>query len=807
MARKKTDNASERDLHPTALRTVNLEGEAPGHRLRSAQQAWEIAEQLDRDDSKRQKKRTRVFKCYNRFPPGEYSLLFKQGGNWQSNVGFGMMAFVVDNNLSSFFDMVTERVTAAEIITKHGNPRERADYSEHISLAFDEVLREWDGYLINVEQFTLDMLLYGKGIETWEDEEGCTSEHIPADDLLVSDDTKIDLSNWDVIVVKRRYTLIELFKKIRSQDAARQRGWNVEAVINAMRMQRETWRKKSLETYAKDIANGNITVAGHLKEKVPCYVVYIREFNDKVSKHIVLQEYAPIVNDRTKGGNPPQGFSVDDWKKKAIDEEGFLYTKPDYAEDIHEVFSIFMDCAGGGVWHHVPSLAEKIFVQCRQYDFVMNGIMDAVKMNMSLMLQAQTPDAAKKIKELVFGPYVFIPSEVPFIQQRLQLDTVGATQSVQFMMADMYRGIGEYRIQEKAKGGGQMTATERQLDAAESAKLTGTQLKRYNGQFSIYYRKLYKRLVNMNSQDRDYKYLKKFKECLEEYGVPKEAWAWDNIKSIKSNMLAGAGSPSYKLMAAEKTLAITNITPKDEGQRKAQEDAIAALHGRQNVSRYLSKMNPDPTWNERMALWENGVLSDVALNPTSAQVYPNDNHSYHISVHLADMEQTLTIVNDKMKQGNISESYAEQVAHKLLNQGGHVNAHLRFLQRDETKEDDLKNAAARLNVIQRAADKLAQQMQEMKNAKGEDFDVAKDPEIQKKIAMGQIEVDLKQKLANIKIGANAASHAQRQEIDKEKAANQMAIERAKGKQQIRQKRVEGAISAEQKAKTPTPKKK
>jgi hypothetical protein len=280
---------------------------------------------------------------------------------------------------------------------------------------------------------------------------------------------------------------------------------------------------------------------------------------------------------------------------------------------------------------------------------------------------------------------------------------------------------------------------------------------------------------------------------MKERGVPDEAWKWKNIRHVKSNMLAGAGSPSYKLMAAEKTLAITNITPKDEGQRKAQEDAVAALHGRTNVKRYLQPMNPDPTWNERMALWENGVLSDVALNPQSAQVFPNDNHMYHISVHLADMEQTLQVVGQRMQQGDISDSYAEQVGYKLVNQGGHVNAHMQFLQRDETKEEDFKNAAARLNQIQRAADKMAQQLQQMKAAKAENFDVSKDPEVQKKIAMGQIEVETKQKLSNIKIGANATSHAQKQEIAKDKAANDIAIQRAKAKEDLKKSRVQKIV--------------
>lgn len=790
----------ESDKDPSALRTVSEDGVAPGHRIKSANQAFEIADDLDRQDSKRRRKRGRIFKSYNRFPPTEYSTLFKDRPKDSSNVNFGMMAFIVDNNLSSFYDMVTERVVSADIKTKHGKPAEQLEWSEHISIAFDKVVREWDEYLFNVEQNLLDMLLYSKGIEMTEDTEGCMSEHISADDVLVAEDTKVSLCNWTEIVVKRSYTLLELYKKIKDSDTASHMGWNKEAVIKAMRLQRDSWSKKDDANFYKDIASGNITVGGHMKERVDTYIVFIREFNDKVSKYVVLQDYAPFLS-LTRGKKFMKPEVEEEWEKKEIDNQGFLYSKTDYADTIQDVFSVFMDCAGSGEWHRVPSLGEKIFVHCRQYDVVMNSIMDGIKMNMSLMLQASSPDASQKIKEIVFGPLTIIPSEVPFVQQRLALPVVEATQGVAFMMQDMRSGLGEYRVSERAKGGEAMTATQRQLDAAEAAKLTGTQLKRFNGQFTFYFRKLYERLVKLVDGEKDYEHCKKFKDYLSEMGVPDEAWEFDNIEKIESNMLTGAGSPSYKLMAAKETLAITNITPNGEGQRKAMEDALAALHGRSNVSRYMPQGKPDLTWNERIGHWENCLLADMSANPADVQVRPSDNHLYHVSVHLDTMDKTVLILDQKIKAGKITEAFAEQASFKLLNIGGHAMAHLKQIQKDELKEEQAKQYAARLNVIQRAADKISQNMTEMKNKKTAEFDPSKDPDIQKAIALSQIEIDTKQKLSNISIGAKAASHAQRMEIDDDKAANQIAINRAVEQDKIRT-RKKAEAKAEAKKTTP-----
>lgn len=773
------------DINPLSPRTVDEKGEAPDSRIRTAYQAWNICDDLEKSDAKRSKKRIRIFKAYNRFPPSEYSTLFKEGRSWESNVGFGMMAYVIDNSLSSYFDMVTERVLAADVKTKHGKPMERAEWSELISFAFDRLLREWDGYLLNIEQDLLDMLLFGKAIQMRESLDGWQWEHVPVEDILVPDSTKIGLCNFDVIAIKRRYQLHELYNKIKDKDSAESMGWNVEAVINAMRYQRTDWHKnRTHEEYIKDISEGNITLTSSLKEHVDVYILLVKEFNGKISKRMVLQDYTASVS-CTHGSNK------EETEKTAINKDGFLFSKTDFCDELQDILAMFTDCAGSGMWHKIPSLAEKIFVQCRQYDFAMNAVMDAVKVNMSLMLQASTQDATDKIKELVFGPYTIIPSDIPFVQQRFALPTMEATGAIQFMMGDMFRGIGEYRVQEKATGGEAMTATQSKLDAAESAKLTGTQLKRYNGYQTQYLRSTLKRVLNCKRGEEGYDAVERFKDYLTDNNVPKEAYKWENIDSVESNMLAGAGSPSYKLMAAEKTLGLTNVVPKDEGQAKALEDALAALHGRSNVRRYMTKPKQDPTWNERIIGFENEAFTSPIVNPINLAVHSEDNHVEHTRLHIEDMATTIALVNKKMEEGNLDEDFAKTAMQKLLNAGGHVNAHMQILAKDEGKQDMLKEFQQQLSIIQGAADKLSQQFQAMMAAKAESDDGAgleSDPEIRRKIALSQLEISTKQQLAQIKIGSIANSHAQRSEIAKEKASNDIAIQRAKEFDKIKTKR-------------------
>lgn len=788
------------DPNPDELRIPNEEGVVPDSRIKNAYQAWRICKDTEDADVKRAKKRSRIFRAYMRFPPSDYSTLFeaREGG---SNVGFGMMAYVVDNNHSSFYDMLTERVLAAEFRTKYGEPNERAVYSEALSEGFDMVLREWDDFLTNAEQHLLDMLLYSKGIEMWPDKEGCCTEHVSANDFLVPDGTRISGKNFDYCVVKKKYQLHEIWEMLEEAgEAAGQRGWNRQNVLSAMRHQREEWNKEyeTNEEYVHAIARGDVTLASNLKEYLDCYILFIREFKKKtISKFVVLKDYGPSFSlTRGKSRKKPK-----EEEKDTINKEGFMFVDTEYAECHDDVFVTFMDSAGIDMWHAQPSLAEKIFVQCRQYDFSMNAIMDAIRVNMSIMVQAANSDATEKIKQLVFGPLTIIPSDVPFVQQRIQTDTTSATQTLQFMMLDMFRGIGEYRINERAGGGEAVTATQNQNDTAESAKLSGTQLKRYNGQHSKYYRKFYAKMIALKKGERDYEIKEKFLKFLDERKVPHAAAEMKNIEYIKSNMLAGAGSPSYKLMAAEKTINLTNVAPKDKGQANAVQDALAALHGRDNVSRYFTVIEPDPTWNDQKAGWENEMLSNPLANPADVRVMPEDNHVRHTANHLADMERVIALVTENLKSGKITDSVAETAAFRLLNIGGHVMGHLDILSRDETKEQMVQLAHKKLQEIQQAAGQMANDMKAVKEQREKSFDPASDPDIAKKMALSQIEVDTANQLKDIKLNNTASKAAQQEQIKQEQHSNKLAMDRVATAEKIK---TDNALAVSKKRTKSTP---
>jgi hypothetical protein len=767
-----------------SLAALDENGNPPATRISNASHCWNIANNLRLANIGRENKRIRIFKAYKSFPPTGYSKLAEKRLPWQSDVNYGQLAFIVDNQKSSYYDVITERQACCTIKSKFGNEKERLVNSENIAIAFDQAIREWPGYLYNTEQDLEEMLLYGKGIGMWDSPLGWMPEHVYLSDLLFPDDIRIDFCNLEEFVRRVRLTPYELYKKIENRAAAEAMGWNVDAAIDAIRFHRAfSNNRKTREDFFRTISEAGFNWSLSVNQKIDLYEVYWREFDGKISKAIILQDYQPIsdyINSNIKGAGK---ISEDDVRS----QHGFMMLKIGLFNSWDEIMYMLTDSVGSGLFQDIKSQAESAFVACRQYDFTMNSLVDAVRLNSMLMIEGQGPDATKMLKQMEWLPISVMPDGAKFIQNRFQLPVAESMSFMQFFMGDMYRGMGQYRINAPTAGGKQRTKGEAELDAAESAKLSGTQIRRFNECQTLYFKQLYKRFVNAKSSDDGYEYVKKFYEVLEELGTPKEAAAWKNITSIRSNLINGAGSPSFKLITAEKLLQITAITPANEGQENAVKDAIAALSGRDNVARYRNTKPTKITDTARVIGFENAGMTDAFVNPQNFPVLPTDPHIEHAVGHLQDMMMQLQMNLQSVQQGQPELAELSKAVRSVKFKGGHIMAHVEYISKDQSKQDFLKQFMQGMNEAQAMADELQQvyvQMAEAEAQKSGQPNSEEDIKLQYLAAKSGIEIDTKKKLADISIGKASISHAQRTEQRKEQGITQLALQKAKARAEI-----------------------
>ena len=805
--------------------TINSNGVAPTSRVQTANDAFTICWNLRLDNAGRERKWGRIYKCYKGFPPTDYSQVASRQLSGMSNVPFRQMKFIVDNQKSSFVDMVMERNTAANIVTKIGNPTEKKEWSDIISVGFDRMLRVWPSYNYNVELDVEEMSLYGKGFEIAEDRDGWPTKSFHNSNVLIPDKTYADLTNLGELCIKRSYTPLEFWLKItggeedpvKAEQHATDMGWNFWACVDALRMFTTNYRNTYTNTeWLRDVASGNMNLSRLYTLRIELYELYIMEFNGSISKMLLLQNYGGLVLGYKENGR--KDLSEEEYR----DQTGFLYYKKDWVEKDgdgwEDIIAPMTDSTGSGIWHEIQGLAEAIFIQCRAYDIHMNRFMDAVDWNTRLMFKGGSAESTKKLKQMEWMPWMVLPQDVEPQQVSVNIPFNEILNGIQFYQADLYRGIGAYNIGQTTKGGKQRTKGEAELDAAESAKLQGTQIRRFNDNQTRWLKLLYKRMSRTTKGGNGYKWKQKFVDFMEENKVPKEAWKWENIENLESNMLAGSGSPSYKLMAAQQTVSLTGMTPINDGQANAIADAIAALNGRQNVNRYFQHTKVEIPDEQGIISMENIGMTDPKGNPANFRVYPDQNHIEHFKGHIQDAFVSMQEAQQALQSAgvnfqaptrgqeasNISEEAVELIkdiyACLMRFKGPHLVAHLGFIQKDPSKKQIAQQFGQQMQQLQRGVDELGSQLAQIEKAnqqqQGSDQNMSPEQvKLHALVAKESMQTDFLQKKENIKLAAMAQKAKLHETMAMERASTDLATKRAKAANDIQIHRAKASQNA------------
>jgi hypothetical protein len=769
--------------------TVDENGKVPDSRVPTSNDAFIICEQLRVDNAKREIKWSRIFRCYNLFPPNSYSKVAAAELQVASNVAFGQMKYRVDNKKSPFFDMVMQRNQAANIVTKKGNDDEKKRWSDLISTGWDMTLRRSPFYRYNTELTIQEMLLYGKGFEFADNMDGWPTTSLHNYNVLIPEDTYADLSNLGEICLKRSYTPIEFWRKIKNKEYAKQAGWNFWACVDAIRYFSGNYQYyKSLTEFMHAVDSQSTVLNRVYNLKINVYELYVMEYDGSITKTVTLQNYAPISTALTKDKKGDNAQIEEDYRS----ETGYLFVKQNYAEKWSDLITPFTCSAGSGFWHEIKGFAEGIYSQCRAHDIHMNKLMTALLINNTFMMEGGSPEATKTLKKMewTMGGLTILPSDTRPVQNRWEMPTTETMQVMQYYTSEMDRGTGTYQINAPTNKGGQRTAAEAQADVAESSKLQGTEVRGYNDSQSKWQNMLYKRMCNTTRGGEGYELFQFFKQYMTDNGVPKEAWQYENLESLESNLLGGAASPSFKLMAADKLIVYAGMTASSPGQENAIQDAIAACADRQNVARYRPVDHPQIPKEAWQIGMENAALTDPRCNPENVKVRPTDNHVEHFKGHFSDAMSIGKNVQAALQQQAIQPEDMMDAHKALLFHGGHMTVHLDLIKKDPTKKEITQQFDQAFGVLQKLTDEIGKNGQQAMEAKqkesqnGQTGDPSSDIKIQEAAALSGIRVDEAQKLSDIKIGGTSAKAAQQIQSGQEKTANSIAESRAKTDAQI-----------------------
>lgn len=754
------------------LPTLTKDGTPPKCRLGGAGDVFFVADLLRQDDWRRDVKRATVYKCYKRLPPTDYSQLAAKQIFNTSNVPWGMMTYRVNEQKSGYIDMVTDRSNAARINTKFGNAKERIEWSNFISNAWDMALWEWRSYFYNTDQTLEEMLLFGKGIELREEKACWYTRSYHNSQILVPDGIRANLDNLEEFAIKDRFKPVEFWNKFKNSKDNPNSPWNYDACVDALRwgIQYLDYRNLSNEDFLRRVTQGQINLTRFYNRFIDVFTVYVKEYDGSITKCMVLRDgYSQIAM--------AQKIKTED---EYLNKAGFLFCQQKYepAETgFDDIIYPFHGAAGSGKWHDITGYAEDIFPQCRQYDITQNKIVDAINFQTMVILKGGSADQSKKLAQMEWGRYMTLPQDVDFVQNRIEVPIRDSQAALQSIMGDMDRGMANYNMVQKQ---GNMTARQSELDFAQMGKLDGTQLRRYNLCQTNWQKGMFFKFITTKSGHKGYKSFQVFKEYLKLNKVPDEAWKPENIESVESNFLTVTGA--NKVIALEKVVDIAGSQSVNEGEYTAKQMLVSSLIGPESVEAILPNKPKDIPDQQRVIGFENDALTNPSANPENIQVQPTDNHVEHLRGHFSDAmyeaDQTLAFI----QQGFADAKSVANAAKSLMNKGGHMEAHLQFLEKDESKVELAKTIRRNMeSQLKPKADELlnaAKEMQEAEPNQGPQKS-KEELDLEYQAAKNALDLEYNQKKDNQKLATNAQKHAQKLELDKEKTAAQIGIERAK----------------------------
>lgn len=679
------------------LLTLDKSGKAPKTRITNHAGLYGLYQNLYLADEQSSKDRTRIMDMFDGAAPYDPVILKRMGQGYRANLNFGEAGADLEKALSAYNDLVTSVDRLVNVKTKFGDESQREEYGAIISEEFHRLLtKDWPSFYFKQQLLSYYFIAQGLAVAFFEDERNWQWNICPIGDFLIPRGTPATEDKVEIACVRRIYLTHELFKYIENEKAAKEAGWNVDAVKQAIRdatttMPVDTFNWEELQ---REIKSNDLYFAHVRSREVHVIHYYIREFDGS---------YSHAIGRRDGVGD-------------------FLFKKLHRFKSASEAFHIFTYGIGNGLYHSIRGLGYKIFPHIQMTNRLRCAMADGAMLQTSVLLQPNSAEDISKMTMAYSGPLSFLPPGLQVVQTQYPNLSLNVMPIVNEMAMVRQSNTGSYRTQMNAPTGNPRTATEIEAQVANEGVLSANSLNLFYVPWGRLLREQFRRLQRDTwiAGEQGSAEAKKFRQRLEERGVPwqavKEVYDVDPVRAI------GLGSPAARLTAFNEFM---QLLPRfDElGQVNAIRDRVAARVGYDQVDRYLPNPNVKnrvPT-DAKIAELENGAMQAGR----AVSVMPNENHSIHLQVHLGESAPMVQAVQN----GEVQDKQATMMFLTMMYE--HCNEHLVRISSDKTKQQEIGQFNQTMNLLREAVVNLQRDVQQ-------DIRAAAEAQQQQALASGQV---------------------------------------------------------------------
>ena len=666
------------------LETIDEDGKAPETRLADAASAREIFQKLIMADQLRNATRSKLRGLVDGNPPYNPAELRRNNQAFRTNVNFRESEAFLSLAMAAFYDVFAEVPTYANIRTGYGNDMDkREDWSKIITEEFDRLQKldkDFD-YIMQLSQ--REMVLVGDGPLIFEDATDWRCKAIMANDLLVPDGTKSNVSDWKVALVRTRMGVDDLFEKIQDEESAKATGWNVDYVRQRIRAAMpEPYRsgmQYDWEFFQRQLRSNDITFSARSEVVLMCHVFY-KEFDGKIS-HAIIDER---------------------------DSEGFMYRKLRRFSRWEQVIHPMYYDRGDGEHHGVKGLGIKMLQAMELKNRLRCSMVDSAFARTQILFRPLNANALSKTSVVQQGPYAILPPDYEVIQQNIA-GVLDAPMAVNADLENVLQGnLSQYRQSLSKPQGNPKTAFEVNVMVSQQSAIGKTQLSRYYNQLDSFFEERYKRASNPNlnpitKSDKD---AIEFQRRCKERGVPVQAMM--DIDFVEATRTVGQGSQFAKQQLLGSLLSLSGALP-EGGKINLLKDYIAAQVGQQMVDRYLPTQIQSSRIQDQAAL---AVLEHASLHQSNMPIVTDtQDHVIHIETHMAAANQAASSLQ--------SGGNPEEIMLFMQGIGQHVQNHLQRLSTDPARRQQVDGYAQNLQELGKTIEQLGQMLQQQQQGQAQ----------------------------------------------------------------------------------------
>jgi len=656
------------------LENLPESGSPPKKRIKSSDSLVSIADKYIEQDEDAAYLRARAQALVNGEAPYDAEELKSKGLTHVVNANFGEANAIMEAALAPYIELQNGVPRIANVIMDSYEGDSNED-SEIISEEFDWMLKEWSDHAYNMQLLSREFVGDGVGIAMWPDERSVFWEPCGLKDFKVARDTKVSDEAIEVAIVQRSMSVSELYHYIRNPKAAKDLGWNLNAVKQAIwkaSTKRDQWKNYTAhwEDFEREIKENDLYAGESAYHRAQLIYGYNREFDGK---------FTQLIGSR--------------------DSSDFLYERYSRYGNVNQCFVIFTYGVGQGTFHTIRGLKQKIYNQIQISNRVLCQSAQAAITAGLIQLQGDA-EAIQDFQYIEVGPYTFIPSGLTPIQ--LQPPSI-ATQGLpvyNLMSQVLQNNTGSYRSRQTTPEGQARSATEVVQQARQESTLNAAALELFYTPYNKLLTEQYRRAVNpyLTANDKGGALALEFRRRCARRGVSVERMR--QFSKVTAFRAMGDGSPVMTEMASKQLMELYSLMD-EKGKENTLRSVIAGISGVgwQKVNLFVSDKGPRRTIDYDIANLENGNLRQGIQQ----MVHDSQNHAVHIEAHIPMIAEII----EAHRQQQMADEQAMQI---LRPAADHVTEHLVLFSNNSYRAQEVRELKRQLQNLTAYIDELEQQV-------------------------------------------------------------------------------------------------